>query len=78
MFTEENGLQMLLSLEDAKIIAVKSPTPGLWKVTTSSGGSHTLRIAGLSSVYMTTGFGLKPVESQDEALAQPVAGMLTY
>lgn len=78
LFTEENGLQMLLSLEDAKIIAVKSPTPGLWKVTTSSGGSHTLRIAGLSSVYMTTGFGLKPVESQDEALAQPVAGFKNF
>lgn len=74
LFTEDKGLKILLSLKEAKIVAVKNPTPGLWKITTSSSGSHTLRITGLSSMYMTTGFGLKPVNRQEDAQAQPHAG----
>lgn len=54
---------MLLSLEDVKIIVVKSFISGFWKVIISSGGSYILRIVGLSSVYMIIGFGLKLVES---------------
>ena len=74
LFTEDKGLKILLSLKEAKIVAVKNPTPGLWNITTSSSGSHTLRITGLSSMYMTTGFGLKPVNRQEDAQAQPHAG----
>lgn len=64
----------LLNVKDARIIAVKNPTPGLWNVTASSSGSHTLRITGLSSVFLTSGFGMEPVKSQDKAMPQPFAG----
>lgn len=74
LFTDKKGLEKLLNLKGARIIAVKNPTPGLWKVKASSGGSHTLRITGLSSMYITSGFGLRPVKHQDEAIPQPVAG----
>lgn len=74
LFTEDKGLKILLSLKEAKIVAVKNPTPGLWNITTSSSGSHTLRITGLSSMYMTIGFGLKPVNRQEDSQAQPHAG----
>ena len=74
LFTEAKGLKKLLNLDGAKIISVKKPKPGLWKVTASSSGSHTLRITGLSSMYFISGFGLEPVKSQDEAMPRPVAG----
>ena len=74
LFTKEKGLEKLLNLKGARIIAVKNPTPGLWKVKASSSGSHTLRITGLSSMYITSGFGLRPVKHQDEAMPRPVAG----
>ena len=73
-YRDGKGLQEVLSLNGAKIIIVKSPTPGLWKVIASSNGSHTLRITGLSSMYFTSGFGLQPVKTQDEALLRPLAG----
>lgn len=74
LLTEDKGFKILLSLKEAKIVAVKNPIPGLWNITTSSSGSHTLRITGLSSMYMTTGFGLKQVNRQEDAQAQPHAG----
>ena len=70
----EDGLEKLLSLKGAKIVSVKNPKPGLWKLTASSNGSHTLRVTGFSSMSFTSGFGLRPIKNQDEAMPQPVAG----
>lgn len=74
LFTEAKGLEKLLNLDGAKIISVKKPKPGLWKVRASSSGSHALRITGLSSMYFISGFGLRPVKRQDEAMPRPMAG----
>ena len=63
-----------MNLKGARIISVKNPAPGLWKVTASSSGTHTLRVTGLSTMYFTSGFGLRPIKSQDEAMSRPLAG----
>ena len=63
-----------MSLKGAKIVSVKNPKPGLWKLVTSSNGSHTLRVTGFSSLSFTSGFGVRPIRSLDEAMPQPVAG----
>ena len=72
--TEEKGLQKLLNLKGAKIVSVKDPEPGVWRLKTSSNGSHTLRVTGFSSMSFSSGFGLRPIKSQDEAMPRPVAG----
>ena len=63
-----------MSLKGAKIVSVKNPKPGLWKLVTSSNGSHTLRVTGFSSLSFTSGFAVWPIRSLDEAMPQPVAG----
>ena len=74
LFTEEQGLEKLLNLKGAKIVSLKNPKPGVWRLMMSSNGSHTLRVTGFSSVSFTSGFGLRPIKSQDEAMPRPVAG----
>ena len=53
---------------------VEKPKPGLWHLSTSSSGSHTLRITGYSSLHFFSGFGLRPIRSPEEAAHRPVAG----
>ena len=74
LFTERQGLEKLLNLKGAKIVSVKKPKPGVWRLMMSSNGSHTLRVTGFSSVSFTSGFGLRPIKTQDEAMPRPVAG----
>lgn len=74
LFTKEKGLEKLLNLQGAKIVSVKNPKPGVWRLMTSSNGSHSLRVTGFSSMSFTSGFGLRPIKSQDEAMPRPVAG----
>ena len=74
LFTEQQGLEKLLNLKGAKIVSVKKPKPGVWRLMMSSNGSHTLRVTGFSSVSFTSGFGLGPIKTQDEAMLRPVAG----
>lgn len=78
LFTEEYELERLLSLKGAKIVSVKNPKPGLWKLVTSSNGSHTLRVTGFSSLSFTSGFAVRPIRSLDEAMPQPVAGFRNF
>ena len=77
LFTRQRGLQELLSLKSAKIVAVDRPPPGLWNITVSGSGAHTLRITGLSSVKFDSGFGLEPIRQQSEAGFRPFAGRRT-
>ena len=74
LFTEQHGLEKLLNLKGAKIVSVKKPKPGVWRLMMSSNGSHTLRVTGFSSMSFTSGFGLGPIKTQDEAMLRPVAG----
>lgn len=74
LFTEQNGLEKLLNLKGAKIVSVKKPKRGVWRLMMSSNGSHTLRVTGFSSMSFTSGFGLGPIKTQDEAMLRPVAG----
>lgn len=78
LFTEENGLEKLLNLKGAKIVSIKNPQPGVWRLMTSSNGSHALRVTGFSSMSFTSGFGLHPIKSQDEAMPRPVAGTYRF
>ncbi|KAL9989079.1 hypothetical protein ACROYT_G003587 [Oculina patagonica] len=78
LFTEEEGLERLLNLKGAKIVLIKNPQPGVWRLMTSSNGSHALRVTGFSSMTFTSGFGLRPIKSQDEAMPRPVAGFRNF
>ena len=74
LFTEEQGLEKLLNLKGAKIVSVRKPKPGVWRLMMNSNGSHTLRVTGFSSLSFTSGFGLRPIKSRDDAMPRPVAG----
>ena len=45
-----NGLRELLSIKSVKVINVRDPKPGAWRLRVDSSSAHTLRITGLSKM----------------------------
>lgn len=58
-FANESGS---IDLNNIKLIRIKDPTPGIWRVRTSSRLKHTLRILGHGAVDFKYGFSTKPVD----------------
>lgn len=61
-----------------KLIRVKDPQPGIWKVRTTSKNKHTLRIFGHSTIDFKYGFTTRVVDSIELAHPRPIANQLTY
>ncbi|KAM5147900.1 hemicentin-1 [Mantella aurantiaca] len=75
----ETGLNELLNIHNsAKVLNIKDPTPGMWKIKTSSSGRHSVRITGVSTVDFQAGFSNKPTLDFSKASSRPIEGILTY
>lgn len=67
-----------IDLKNVKLIRVKNPEPGVWKVQTTSKNKHTLRIFGHSTIDFKYGFSTRVVDSIDVAHPRPISNQLTY
>ncbi|XP_058491292.1 hemicentin-1 [Solea solea] len=74
--TEEQGLKELLNIPNsARIINLKFPRPGAWKLKASCSGRHTLRVTGVSSLDFRAGFSSIPVSEFNHTRERPVKGL---
>ncbi|XP_053098888.1 hemicentin-1 isoform X3 [Hemicordylus capensis] len=74
-----SGLNELLNIENsAKVVNIKDPAPGMWTIKTSSGGRHSVRITGLSTIDFRAGFSRKPTLDFKMTSSRPVQGIPTY
>ncbi|KAM8931068.1 hemicentin-1 [Pelodytes ibericus] len=75
----DNGLNELLNIfNSAKVLNVKEPVPGMWKIKTSSNGRHSVRITGVSTIDFRAGFSNKPTLDFSRTSSRPVQGIPTY
>uniref|UniRef100_A0A914H3L7 Ig-like domain-containing protein n=1 Tax=Globodera rostochiensis TaxID=31243 RepID=A0A914H3L7_GLORO len=70
--------QGTIDLTNVKLIRIKNPLPGVWRVRTSSRLKHTLRIFGHGTIDFKYGFASRPVASVDLTHPRPIAGQITY
>ena len=73
-----DGMQELLKLNKALIVAMKDPKPGLWKLRIVSEGPHTVRVTGLSSLDFVYGFSRNPTLDLSQTERRPIRGKLSY
>uniref|UniRef100_A0A4W3JWV4 Hemicentin 1 n=1 Tax=Callorhinchus milii TaxID=7868 RepID=A0A4W3JWV4_CALMI len=74
-----SGLVELLHIANsARVVNIKDPEPGRWTIKTSSGGRHSVRITGLSSIDFRGGFSRKPTMDFKNIANRPVQGIPTY
>ncbi|KAM3915384.1 hemicentin-1 [Leptodactylus fuscus] len=75
----ETGLNELLNIfNSAKVLNIKEPVPGTWKIKTSSNGRHSVRITGVSTVDFRAGFSNKPTLDFSKTSSRPIQGIPTY
>lgn len=63
-----------LSLETLKLLTVKNPTKGKWRIQTYASSSYNVVISGMSSLHFSYGFSLKPAEKLSQTNLQPLSG----
>ncbi|CAB1456761.1 unnamed protein product [Pleuronectes platessa] len=72
----EQGLQELLNIPNsARIVNLKFPRPGAWKLKVSCSGRHTLRVTGVSNLDFRAGFSSVPVSEFNQTRERPVKGL---
>ncbi|XP_012721740.2 hemicentin-1 [Fundulus heteroclitus] len=72
----EQGLKELLNIPNsARVINVKFPRPGSWKLKVSCSGRHTLRVTGVSSLDFRAGFSTSPVSEFNHTRERPIKGL---
>ncbi|KAM4642152.1 hemicentin-1 [Discoglossus pictus] len=75
----ETGLNELLNIHNsAKVLNIKDPVPGLWKIKTSSNGRHSVRITGVSTIDFRAGFSNKPTLDFSTTSSRPIQGVPTF
>ncbi|MEQ2270739.1 Hemicentin-1, partial [Xenotaenia resolanae] len=71
----EQGLKELLNIPNsARVINLKFPRPGFWKLKVSCSGRHTLRVTGVSSLDFRAGFSTLPVSEFNHTRERPIKG----
>ncbi|XP_056893820.1 hemicentin-1 isoform X2 [Takifugu flavidus] len=76
---KSDGLTELLHIPNsAKVFNIKDPHPGMWSIKTSSGGRHSVRISGLSTIDFRAGFSRKPTLDFRQTSSRPVQGIPTH
>ncbi|XP_032434339.1 hemicentin-1 [Xiphophorus hellerii] len=72
----EQGLKELLNIPNsARVINLKFPKPGFWKLKVSCSGRHTLRVTGVSSLDFRAGFSTLPVSEFNHTRERPIKGL---
>ncbi|XP_075689566.1 hemicentin-1 [Rhinoderma darwinii] len=75
----ETGLNELLNIfNSAKVLNIKEPVPGTWKIKTSSNGRHSVRITGVSTIDFRAGFSNKPTLDFSLTSSRPIQGIPTF
>ncbi|XP_068096243.1 hemicentin-1 isoform X2 [Hyperolius riggenbachi] len=75
----ETGLNELLNIHNsAKVLNIKEPASGTWKIKTSSNGRHSVRITGVSTIDFRAGFSNKLTSDFSKMSSRPIEGILTY
>ncbi|XP_033761247.1 hemicentin-1-like [Pecten maximus] len=73
-----SGLNDLLDLRNAKVVNVKAPTAGQWKLFIASNSAHTIRVTGLSTTDFVSGFSRFPTNEIAETELRPLGGVPTF
>uniref|UniRef100_A0A3B5AUN6 Cell adhesion molecule-related/down-regulated by oncogenes n=1 Tax=Stegastes partitus TaxID=144197 RepID=A0A3B5AUN6_9TELE len=69
----EQGLKELLNIPNsARVINLKFPRPGAWKLKVSCTGRHTLRVTGVSNLDFRAGFSSVPVSEFNHTRERPI------
>ena len=74
IITTEDGIEVLLSLENVYIIGIPNPKPGIWHLQVSSTGVHTLRVTAKSQLDFSYGFSKTHTWDLDETMRRPIKG----
>ncbi|XP_040264776.1 hemicentin-1 isoform X1 [Bufo bufo] len=75
----DTGLNELLNIfNSAKVLNIKEPVPGIWKIKTSSNGRHSVRITGVSTIDFRAGFSNQPTLDFSKTSSRPIQGIPTY
>uniref|UniRef100_I3JXY4 Hemicentin 2 n=1 Tax=Oreochromis niloticus TaxID=8128 RepID=I3JXY4_ORENI len=75
----EQGLKELLNIPNsARVINLKFPRPGAWKLKISCSGRHTLRVTGVSSLDFRAGFSSVPVTEFNHTRERPIKGLPSH
>ncbi|XP_054466068.1 hemicentin-1 [Anoplopoma fimbria] len=73
---EAQGLKELLNIPNsARVVNLKFPRPGAWKLKVSCGGRHTLRVTGVSDLDFRAGFSSIPVLEFNHTRERPIKGL---
>ncbi|XP_059193550.1 hemicentin-1 [Centropristis striata] len=73
---EEQGLKELLNIPNsARVVNLKFPRPGAWKLKVSCSGRHTLRVTGVSNLDFRAGFSSIPVSEFNHTRERPIKGL---
>ncbi|KAM7416278.1 hypothetical protein PAMA_018377 [Pampus argenteus] len=73
---EEQGLKELLNIPNsARVVNLKFPRPGAWKLKVSCSGRHTLRVTGVSNLDFRAGFSSVPVSEFNHTRQRPIKGL---
>uniref|UniRef100_A0A0R3RPN4 Hemicentin-1-like n=1 Tax=Elaeophora elaphi TaxID=1147741 RepID=A0A0R3RPN4_9BILA len=67
-----------IDLNNIKLIRIRNPMPGIWKVRTSSRLKHTLRVLGHGAIDFKYGFVVKLVDKMELSHPRPIAHQNTY
>ncbi|CAG9531886.1 unnamed protein product [Cercopithifilaria johnstoni] len=67
-----------IDLNNIKLIRIRNPMPGNWKIRTSSRVKHTLRVLGHGPIDFKYGFALKLIDKVELSHPRPVAYQRTY
>ncbi|XP_037536631.1 hemicentin-2 [Nematolebias whitei] len=72
----EQGLTELLNIPNsARVVNLKFPRPGTWRLKVSCSGRHTLRVTGVSSLDFRAGFSTVPVLEFNHTRERPIKGL---
>ncbi|XP_062570988.1 hemicentin-1-like isoform X1 [Saccostrea cucullata] len=76
--TVQNGLYELLDIKNVKVVNVRSPDPGMWRLRVDSGSAHTLRVTGLSKIDFAAGFAKEKPRNIATTELRPLEGVPSY
>uniref|UniRef100_A0AAQ5YWH8 Ig-like domain-containing protein n=1 Tax=Amphiprion ocellaris TaxID=80972 RepID=A0AAQ5YWH8_AMPOC len=76
---QTQGLKELLNIPNsARVINLKFPRPGAWKLKVSCSGRHTLRVTGVSNLDFRAGFSSVPVSEFNHTRERPIKGLPSH
>ncbi|KAH9500753.1 Hemicentin-1, partial [Bulinus truncatus] len=70
-----NKYTELLNLSNVRIVNIKEPPPGNWRLRVSSTGTHSIRVTGLSSADFVAGFSKYPTRDFSKTSLRPIQGI---